>query len=171
MLSSLQYGLCQCYWHMTAGGVRAKFSKWKFHCQPNDRPFYKQHSPLPRLFIPQEHGACFQQMRMRWFRPRAQMTEVEFHSPGSTILAISDMQRTQSNGITETIGAWSRGIRLLNQKVIVHLTKIHGGAQQHPPAKSCRKTLSGHKAPWNVQPAVYCDAPGSYFGLRRKCEL
>lgn len=27
------------------------------------------------------------------------MNEVEFHSPGSTILAISDMQRTQSNGI------------------------------------------------------------------------
>lgn len=29
----------------------------------------------------------------------AQMNEVEFHSPGSTILAISDMQRTQSNRI------------------------------------------------------------------------
>lgn len=88
--------LCQCHWHVTLGCACVKISKWKFHCQPNGPPFYKQQ---PCLFIPQEHGACFLADEDEVIQAAAQMNEVEFPSPGSTILAISDMQRTQSNGI------------------------------------------------------------------------
>lgn len=60
--------------------------------------FYKQHSPLPCLFIPGARS-MFSADEDEVIQATAQMNEVEFHSPGSTILAISDMQRTQSNRI------------------------------------------------------------------------
>lgn len=40
------------------------------------------------------------------------------------------------------------------------------GAHQHAPAKSCRKSPSGHKAPEMCDHASYCDAPESYFGRK-----
>lgn len=50
-------------------------------------------------------GACFQQRRTEVIQASAHMNEVEFHRAGSTIQAISDMHRSQSNGIKVTIGA------------------------------------------------------------------
>lgn len=50
-------------------------------------------------------GACFQQRRTEVIQAAAHMTEAEFQRAGSTIQAISDMHRSQSNGIKRTIGA------------------------------------------------------------------
>lgn len=55
----------------------------------------------------------------------ARMNEVEFQSPGSTILTISDMQRTQSNGIKRQLGHDPVELGCLIRSF--SFDKIHGG--------------------------------------------
>lgn len=91
------------YSEVTAPGDRCmqmqKISWRKFPRQLNRQLFCKQHSPLPCLFIPQGHGACFSADEDVAIQATVQTNEVEFRHQGSTILAISDMPRTQSSRI------------------------------------------------------------------------